>query len=88
MKQIYDQQIPDDIKTDLEHACALHQSAVSDYAKCVEFSKIMSDVLVRLEDVECDHVAGKVMSILIECNPKEGAHCDKATLVGEKMKKF
>ena len=88
MKSIFNQQIPDDIKKDLECACALHQRAVSDYAKCVEFSKIMSDVLVRLEDAECDHIAGKVMSILIECNPKEGTHCDKATLVGEKMKKF
>lgn len=88
MKLIYDQEIPVDIKKDLENASVLHQCAVSDYAKCVEFSKIMSDVLVRLEDAECDHIAGKVMSILIECNPKEGAHCDKATVVGDKMKKF
>ncbi|MCD6292400.1 MAG: hypothetical protein J7M09_02950 [Deltaproteobacteria bacterium] len=44
----------------------------------------MSDVLVRLEDAECDYFAGKVMSILVECNPKEGTHCEKATLVGEK----
>ncbi len=84
MKSIFNQQIPDDIKKDLECACDLHHRAVSDYAKCVKFSKIMSDVLVRLEDAECDHIAGKVMSILIECNPKEGTLCDKATLVGEK----
>lgn len=80
--------IPDDIKKDLEIACSLHQRAVSDYSQCMEFSKIMSNVLVKLEDADCCKTADKVMSILINCNPKEGAHCDNSVLVGEKMKKF
>ncbi len=80
--------IPDNIKKDLETACSLHQRAVSDYSQCLEFNKIMSEVLVQLEDSECLQVADKVMSILINCNPKEGTHCDKSILVGEKMKKF
>ena len=82
------EKISDDIKKDLEKACVLHQRAVSDYAKCVEFSKIMSDLLARLEDADCFRTADKVMTVLLDCNPKEGAHCDKATLVGERMKKF
>lgn len=82
------EELPDDIKKDLGKACALHQRAVSDYAKCVEFSKIMSDLLSRLEDADCNRTADKVMTILLDCNPKEGAHCDKATLIGEKMDKF
>ena len=82
------EKIPDDIKKDLEKACSLHQRAVSDYAKCTEFSKIMSDILARLEDADCIRTADKVMTILLGCSPKEGAHSDNATLVGEKMKKF
>ena len=82
------EKIPDDIKKELGKACALHQRAVSDYAKCVEFSKIMSDLLSRLEDADCFRAADKVMTVLLECNPKEGSHCEKATLVGGKMEKF
>lgn len=78
--------IPDDIKKDLAKACALHQRASSDYEKCVEFSKLMSDLLARLEDARCFRAADKVMGILLACNPKEGAHCDNAIRVGEKMK--
>lgn len=82
------EKIPDDIKTDIEKACSLHQRAVSDYEKCSEFSKTMSTLLARLEDADCLRTADKVMTVLLDCNPKEGSHCDKATLVGEKMKKF
>jgi hypothetical protein len=80
--------IPDDIIKDLEKACALHQRAVSDYVKCVEYSKLMCDILARVEDADCLRVADRVMTLLLDCNPKEGAHCEKATLVGEKMKKI
>jgi len=80
--------IADDIKKDLEEACALHQRAVSDYGKCLEFNKKMSDLLARLEDAGCWRTADRVMTVLLGCNPKEGAHCDKATVIGEKMKNF
>ncbi len=80
--------IPEDIQKDLEKAANLHLRASSDYKKCLEFNKLMSDLLARLEDAGCDRMADKVMSILLDCNPREGAHCDKATLIGEKVKKL
>ena len=80
--------IPPDIKKDLEKAANLHQRASSDYEKCVEFNKLMSDVLGRLEDAHCYKTADRVMGILIDCNPKQGAQCEKAARIGDKMKKF
>lgn len=88
MNNLMAEELPDCIKRDLEKACALHQRTTSDYEKCVEFSKLMSDLLARLEDADCYRTADRVMTVLLECNPKEGAHCEKSTLVGEKMKKF
>ena len=81
------EEIPDDIKRDLDRASALHQRTASDYAQCVEFNKLMSDILARLEDVGCNRTADKVMGILLECNPREGCHCDNSTRISEKMKR-
>ncbi len=72
----------------MKRACLLHQRATSDYEKCVEFSSLMSNLLARLEDAGCYRIADKVMTVLLDCNPKEGASCEKATLVGERMKKI
>ena len=83
-----DQEIPDDIKHDLKRACDLHQRTTSDYEKCVEFSKLMSDLLARLEDGGFYRLADKVMTILLDCNPKEGSSCEKSTIVGERTKKL
>ena len=80
--------IPDDIKADLARAALLHQRASSDFEKCQEFNRLMSDLLGRLEDAGCHKTAGKVMGILIDCNPKQGTQCDKATRINEKMKKL
>ena len=80
--------IPEDIQKDLEKACTLHQRASSDYKQCMEFNKLMSDLLGRLEDADCYRAADRVMGILLDCQPREGAHCDKSSMVGEKMKKF
>ena len=82
------EKIPPDIEADLERAAVLHQRASSDYEKCQEFNRLMSDILGRLEDAGCDKAADKVMGILIDCNPKQGSQCEKATRIGEKMKKF
>lgn len=82
------ERIPEDIRKDLEKACTLHQRASADYQKCLEFNKLMSNILGRLEDADCNRTADKVMTILLDCNPREGAHCEKSTLIGEKMKKF
>lgn len=80
--------IPPEIRLDLERAALLHQRATSDYEKCQEFNRLMSDLLGRLEDADCDRTAGKVMGILIDCNPKPGSQCDKASRIGDKMKKM
>jgi hypothetical protein len=80
--------LPDDIKEDLKKACSLHQRATSDYSQCEAFSKLMCDLLSRLEDAGCHTTADKVMKILLDCNPKIGAHCDKATIVSQTLKKI
>ena len=80
--------IPPNIREDLEKAACLHQRAASDYEKCVEFNKLMSDLLGRLEDAGCNKTSDKVMSILIDCNPKQGSQCEKAARIGEKVQKF
>ncbi len=82
------EELPQDIETDLQLACELHLHAVSDYEKCAEFSKLMSNLLSRLEDAKCFDTADRVMSILLDCNPKTGAHCEKATAVSQSTKKL
>lgn len=80
--------IPDEIRKELEKAVDLHQRASSDYEKCQEFNRLMSEILGRLEDAGCHKTAGRVMGILIDCNPKQGTQCDKATRIGDKVKKL
>lgn len=80
--------IPEDIKADLDRAASLHQRAASDYEKCQEFNRLMSDLLGRLEDAGLNRLADRVMGILLDCNPKQGSQCDKASRVGDKMKKL
>jgi hypothetical protein len=80
--------VPDDIIQDLAKATRLHERAASDYEKCQEFNKLMSDLLGRLEDAGCNRLADRVMTILLDCNPKPGSQCEKATRIGDKMKKF
>lgn len=81
-------QLPQDIRERLEKAAELHQRATSDYDLCQQFNQLMSALLADLEDAGCYRTADRVMTILIDCNPKQGRSCDKATRIGEKMKKF
>ena len=81
-------ELPDDIQQDLKKACILHQRATSDYEKCIEFNKLTSDLLARLEDAGQYRMADRVMTILLDCNPKEGSSCEKASITGERVKKF
>jgi len=80
--------IPQELQAELGKAALLHQRATSDYEKCQEFNRLMSELLGKLEDADCDRTADKVMGILLDCNPKPGSQCDKATRIGEKMKKL
>jgi hypothetical protein len=81
-------ELPDNIQKDLEMACTLHQRATSDYQKCIEFNKLTSDLLARIEDAGHYRLADRMMTILLDCNPKEGSSCEKATITGERVKKF
>ncbi len=78
--------IPGEIVKDLQSVCQLHEQAVCNHEKCREFSDNLSQLLVRLEDMKFYGTADRLMSILINCKPKEASHCEKANLVGEMMK--
>jgi len=81
-------ELPEDIRRDFRRAVELHRRTASDYGKCLEFNRLLSDLLARLEDIAEYRVADRVMSILLECNPREGCHCDSSVRIGEKIKKF
>ena len=87
-KSTMPKELPEDIQKDLGKAFSLHQRATSDYEKCIEFNRLMSDLLARLEDAGHYRMADRVMTILLDCNPKEGSSCDKASITGERVKKF
>ncbi len=78
--------LPGEIIKDLQSVCQLHEQAVCNHEKCKEFSESLSQLLVRLEDLKFYGTADRLMSILINCKPKEASHCEKANLVGEMMK--
>jgi len=80
--------IPPDILADLAKARSLHDRAVADFAQCNEFSRLMSDILARLEEAKCWDAADRVMAVLLDCSPKQGCHCDKSSAVGQRMKKL
>jgi hypothetical protein len=82
------EKLPSEFIKELEHVSRLHEQAVCDHEKCREFSENLSNLLVRLEDLKYYRAADRLMSILINCSPKEASHCEKATLVGEMMKEI
>lgn len=77
--------IPKDILADLKVAARLHDRATADHARCMDFSRLMSDILSRLETAGCWDAADRVMDILLACDPKIGAHCDKAASTSRLM---
>jgi hypothetical protein len=82
------EKLPPELIKELERVSWLHEQAVCDHEKCREFSQTLSNLLVRLEDLKYYRTADRLMSILINCSPKEASHCEKATLVGELMKEI
>lgn len=78
--------IPEEFIKDLQSVCQLHEQALCNHEKCREFSESLSEILVRLEDLKLYRTADRLMSILINCKPKEASHCEKANLVGEMIK--
>ena len=78
--------IPSEVIQELHSISYLHEQAVSNHDKCREFSENLSELVIRLEDMKLYRMADKLMSVLINCKPKEASHCEKANLVGEMMK--
>ncbi|MDQ1251495.1 MAG: hypothetical protein QG646_601 [Euryarchaeota archaeon] len=83
-----DKNLPNDIIYNLQFISQLHEQAVCNHDKCREFSDILSNLLVRLEDMKFYRTADRLMSVLLNCKPKEASHCEKANLVGEMMKEI
>lgn len=80
--------IPSEIVKDLQSACQLHEQAICNHNKCKEFSESLSELLVKFEEMKFYRTADRLMSILLNCKPKEASHCEKANLVGEMMKEI
>jgi len=80
--------IPREIIKDLQTVCQLHDEAVCNHDKCREFSENLSALLIRLEDLKFYRMADRLMSVLLNCKPKEASHCEKANLVGAMMKEI
>jgi len=80
------EKLPREVIEELERVSRLHEQAVCDHEKCRKFSENLSDILVRLEDMKFYRTADRLMSVLINCKPKEASHCEKATMVGEMIK--
>lgn len=65
--------IPTEIVKDLRSVCQLHEQAICNHDKCREFSASLSEFLVRLEDMKFYRTADRLMSILLNCKPKEAS---------------
>jgi len=94
------EKLPPEFIKELKSVCKLHEQAVCNKEKyrefsetlsnflvrLEEFSETLSNLLIRLEDMKYYRTADRIMSILINCSSKEASHCEKVTLVGERMK--
>ena len=82
------EKIPYEIIEELDCVSRLHEQAVCNHEKCREFSESLSGLLVKLEDLKFYRTADRLMSVLINCSPKEASHCEKSTVVGAMMKEI
>jgi hypothetical protein len=70
------------LQKEVERLRRLHGDALCDAEKCRDFNRKMSDLLMKLEEMEEFRLADRVMDALSVCNPKTGSHCDNS----ERMK--
>ena len=70
-----------DILKDLHYICQLHEQAIYNHDKCREFSEILSELLIRLEDMKFYQPTYILTNIPINCKPTEALHCEKATVI-------
>ncbi len=72
----------------VEKLRCLHGDAICDANKCRDFNRKMSDLLMRLEEMEEFRLADRVMDALSVCNPKTGSHCDNSERMKEMLERL
>ena len=66
----------EEILKDLDALYNLHESGVSDPKKCREFNSQASRFLEKMEEMNADEIADRVMDLLAGCSPKDFSPCD------------
>jgi len=77
-----------EILKEAEDLCRIHGEGIDDFERCREFNNRMSTFLMRLEDMECNVMANRMMDVLLTCNPKTGAHCENSKMVGAMLERM
>jgi hypothetical protein len=80
--------IPEEVIKILQAVCQLHKQAVCNQGKCREFSEKLSSLLIWLKNIKLYRLADRLMSILLNCKPKEASRCEKANLIEEMIKEI
>lgn len=65
-----------EILKELDRLIILHEKNVSDPGACRVFNSQASLLLERLEEMEVDDLADRVMDLLAGCSPKDFSPCD------------
>lgn len=73
-----DEKTRSEIFKEVDDLYNLHGDAIADFEKCRKFGSQMSDLLARLEELECYQLADRVMDVMTICSPKIGSHCDNS----------
>jgi hypothetical protein len=66
----------EEILKDLNALNDLHEGSVSDPKKCREFNSQASRFLERMEEMNADEIADRMMDLLAGCSPKDFSPCD------------
>ncbi|MBN1235406.1 MAG: hypothetical protein JW999_05065 [Methanotrichaceae archaeon] len=64
------------MQKELSELYELHESSASDPGKCRTFNSRASLFLEKLEEMQADDIADRVMDILAGCSPKDFSPCD------------
>jgi hypothetical protein len=64
------------IQEELNRLYELHESGISHPGKCREFNSQASLFLQKLEDLQVNDLADRVMELLAGCSPKDFSPCD------------
>ena len=66
----------EEILKDLNALYDLHEGGVSDPKKCREFNSQASLFLEKMEEMNADEIADRIMDLLAGCSPKDFSPCD------------